>query len=430
MKQTRLIMNGSMARKGDSVPGLAVINAGELVTCGGIGEAAEEKLGIVEDGAFLVDDGKISWVGSSRELKRKPIGRRQTIDARGSLVTPGFVDPHTHLAFAGSREDELAMKARGETYPEILSQGGGIVRTIKETRQATATRITAESTRRLMQLLRNGVTTAEVKTGYGQSLKDELKLLEVTRRLQKTSRVEIVPTFLGLHAKPPEFKSSRDYVDHVVKVMLPEVARGKSRPPFSDCFCEEGVFSRDECSRYLRASSALGFVCKVHADEFSNTEGASLAADTRCVSADHLGRSIPAGIRKMARRGVTAVLLPGTSLYSSIPFADAIGIREAGCRVALGTDLSPNSWIESPQFVMGLACTAMRMTPAEALLGFTLNAARAIGRNDLGSLTVGSSADFVIHSFPGYEFLPYRVGGQYTRKVFKRGVQAFTTGDS
>lgn len=413
------------------MPDLALINAGELVTCSGLGETAEEKLGIIEDGALLVDDGRVSWVGATRDLNRKTSGRAaRTVDAHGTLVTPGFVDPHTHLVFAGSREDELEMKIRGESYTSILSRGGGIARTLGDTRGASAARIARESGGRLAQLLENGVTAAEVKTGYGQRLADELKLLDVIGRLQRGSSVELVPTFLGLHARPPEFKSSGDYVDYAVREMLPAVAGTRSPPPFSDCFCEEGVFTREECSRYLRASLALGFACKLHADEFADTDAASLAAELGCVSADHLGKSSPGGIKKMARKGVTAVLLPGTSLYSAIPFADAPGILKAGCNVALGTDLSPNSWVESPQLIMSLACNAMRMTPAQALLGFTRNAALALSRHDIGSLMVGCSADFVVHSLPGHAFLPYRVGGRYVQKVFKRGGVAFSTPES
>jgi imidazolonepropionase len=406
---------------------LALINAGELVTCGGFGEAAEEKLGIIEDGALLVKGGRVEWVGKTTDLKRKSIGKPgRTIDAKGGLVTPGFVDPHTHIIFAGSREDELERKIRGESYTRILASGGGIVRTIRETRQASMSRILEEAGKRLAQLLSNGVTTTELKTGYGQRLEDELKLLKVIRRLQETSRIELIPTFLGLHATPPEFGNSREYAEYTTREMLPAVAESNVRPAFTDCFCEEGVFSREECFRYLRASKKLGLRCKIHADEFADSGGASLAAEVGCVSADHLGKSDSQGIHAMSRKGVLAVLLPGTSFCSHIPYADARGIVEAGCEVALGTDLSPNSWIESPQLVMALACNGMRMSPAETLLGFTRNAAMAVSREDLGVLKVGTAADFVIHSVRGYRFLSYRLGGQYVEKVFKSGAEVFS----
>ena len=410
---------------------LALVNAGELVTCNGSGKVDEDKLGVIRDGAFVADKGKVVWVGTTKDLRRKAFGKiRRTVDAHHKLVTPGFVDPHTHFVFAGSREDELERKVKGESYTSILTSGGGILRTLRDTRKASAARIARESEERLSQLVRNGVTTVEVKTGYGQRLVDEMKILDVISRLRRMSGVELIPTFLGLHATPPEFKKSGDYVGYTIREMLPAVARSKVRPTFSDCFCEEGVFSRDECAQYLRASKELGLACKIHADEFSDSGGASLAAEARCVSADHLGKSDSSAIQAMADRGVTAVLLPGTSLISAIGYANAPDIIEAGCSVALGTDLSPNSWVESPQFVMSLACSGMRMTPAQVLLGFTRNAAKAIARDDLGLIGIGSAADFVIHSFPGYRFLPYRVGGQYVRRVFRGGMEIFSAGES
>ena len=413
------------------MPDLALINAGELVTCCGSGETAEDWLGVIEDGSLLVDGGKVVWVGTTKSLRRKSVGKpRRTLDAEGSLVTPGFVDPHTHAVFAGTREDELERKTAGESYTSILASGGGILRTMSETSGASASKIADESRGRLTQLLRNGVTTAEVKTGYGQDLEGELKMLKAIGLLGRSTDVELVPTFLGLHAKPPQFGTAAEYTDYVVEKVLPAVAKAGMKASFSDCFCEEGVFSRKECTRYLQASKDYGFMLKAHADEFADSGGASMAAELGCVSADHLGKSSPSGIQEMAHRGVIAVLLPGTSLCSNIPYADAAGIIGAGCTVALGTDLSPNSWIESPQIVMSLACNGMRMTPAQALLGFTRNAARAGVRTDLGSLGPGSAADFVVHSYAGYRFLPYRVGGSYVKRVFKRGKEVYRAADS
>lgn len=412
------------------MPDLVLINAGELVTCSGLGGSDQERLGVIEDGAMVVDRGRVSWLGTTKDLRRKTIGRpRKTLDAGGDLVTPGFVDPHTHLAFAGSREDELERKAGGETYVSILASGGGIQRTVRETRRASARQIALESSGRLHQLVANGVTTAEVKTGYGQRKQDELKMLQAIAAVGRASGIDVVSTFLGLHAKPPEFRSPGDYTAYAVREMLPAVAGLKARPAFSDCFCEEGIFSREDCSKYLRASKELGFRLKIHADEFTDSGGASLAAEVGCTSADHLGNSSPGGIEAMARGKVIAVLLPGTSMYSSIPYADARRMIEAGCAVALGTDLSPNSWIESPQLVMSLACTGLKMTPAMALLGFTASAAKAISRDDVGSLRVGAWADFVIHSVSSYRFLPYRIGGSYVKRVVKGGREIHARAD-
>ena len=404
---------------------MAVVNAGELVTCSGPSESDLSKLGIIEDGALLSKGGKVAWVGTTKDFRRKVFSKpKKPVDAEGGLVAPGLVDPHTHLIFAGSREDELERKARGETYTSILQSGGGILRTISETRASSIRRIVEESLERIGQLGRGGVTTVEVKTGYGGTLKEEAKLLGVIEAIRRKSPVELVPTFLGLHATPPGF-SRTEYVEYAVREMLPAIARLRTRPEFSDCFCETGVFSREDCSRYLRASRELGFSTKIHADEFSDSGGASLAAETKCTSADHLGYCSREGMEKLGAGGVMAVLLPTTSLNSGARFADARALVRAGCAVALGTDLSPNSWVESPQVVMGLACSSLHMTPAEALLGFTANAARALRRSDIGSLGVGCNADLVVYSFPRHQFLPYRIGGRYAKYVFKRGGLAY-----
>ncbi|MDA4121181.1 MAG: imidazolonepropionase [Thaumarchaeota archaeon] len=403
-------------------PDLALINAGELVTCVA---TTKDELGVIADGALLVDEGLVTWVGTTKKFRQMSVKPTRVVNADGGLVTPGFVDPHTHLVFAGSREDELERKVSGEGYKKILQEGGGISRTIRETRNASKARLVRESKGRVLQLMRNGVTTAEVKSGYGQNVKEELKMLAAVKALGAKVEVGLVPTLLGLHAKPPEFKGSGEYVDYAVREMLPKVAASKMMPRFSDCFCEEGVFSREDCARYLRASAKAGFALKIHADEFGDSGGASLAGDLKCVSADHLGRSSKQGIEMMAKEGVVAVLMPGTSLFSGIPYADARMIVDSGCTVALGTDMSPNSWIESPQLVMSLACSGMRMTPAEALLGFTRNAAKALNREDIGVLGVGYSGDFVVHTLPSYRFLPYRVGGEYVRGVFRKGREIF-----
>ncbi len=406
------------------LPDLVVFNAGELATCAG---PPEDPLGLIEDGALEVQEGRIAWVGTTKAWKRRRVGKPGVlVDAEGGLVTPGFVDPHTHLVFAGSREDELERKVAGESYTSILSSGGGIQRTVRDTRAASFKTIVSESAQRLKSLVSNGVTTVEVKTGYGQDLADELKLLDVIGALAREGRAELVPTLLGLHAPPPGSRRTSDYVAFAVRELLPRAAEHFPSPRFSDCFCEEGVFSRRDCLRYLKASKMLGYPLKVHADEFSDSGGASLAAEVGCTSADHLGMASAEGIREMAESKVTAVLLPGTSQFSGIPFANAKKIREAGCTVALGTDLSPNSWVESPQLVMSLACTQMRMTPAAALMAFTANAAKAIGRDDIGRIREGAPADFVVHSFPSYRFLPYRIGGSYVRRVFRAGRETYS----
>ncbi|MBI3859752.1 MAG: imidazolonepropionase [Thaumarchaeota archaeon] len=407
---------------------VAVINARELLVCSGADATDDDvsSLGIIEDGALLSINGDVAWVGTTGEFRRKSFGKvGKVMDAGQGVVTPGFVDPHTHLVFSGSREDELERKGRGESYTSILKSGGGILKTFRETGRSSVSKIVEQSKSRLNQLQANGVTTIEVKTGYGGRLKEEIKLLKSIAALRRSAGADLTATFLGLHAKHPEFRTSGDHVDYAIKRMLPFIAGLRDRPAFSDCFCEEGVFSRDECARYLSASKRLRFALKIHADEFSDTKGASLAAEAGCTSADHLGYADHEGVLKMAREGVVPVLLPTTSLYSGIKYADAQAFVKAGCRVALGTDLSPNSWVESPQIVMAVACTALKLSPAQSVMGFTSNAAAAIGRKDIGSLEVGKRADFVVHSVPSYRFLPYRVGGRYVSKVVRCGKVVF-----
>jgi imidazolonepropionase len=404
---------------------LSLYNAGQLVT---MQKANEDDIGIIEDGAFIVKDGKFAWVGKTRELKEMGIHADMNIDAEGLLVTPGFIDPHTHLVFAGSREDELDRKIRGESYIEILRSGGGINRTIAYTRKATESELLESSLSRLRQLIKQGVTTVEVKTGYCQDVQGEIKMLRVASQLTSKSGIDIVRTFLGLHAIPPEFSSSEDYSDFVIREMLPAIA--KFNPDFADCFCEEGLFSTSVCRRYLESSRLLGLKLKVHADEFSYSHGAELAAEVGCTSADHLENSSSEGLSMMSSKNVSAVLLPGTAFYSRIKQPDFKSIKESGCTFALGTDLSPNSWIESPQLVMAIACVQLGMRISEAVSAFTIGAAKALSLEDRGMISVGKIADFVIHRFRNYMYLPYRVGGNYVHSVFKRGNLIYSSGEA
>lgn len=400
---------------------VALINA-ELVTCRGRGGRDEQNpVGVIDDGALFARQGKVVWVGPTKELRRKSWGKAsKVVDAEGSLVTPGLVDPHTHVLFAGTREDELDRKARGETYAQILESGGGITRTMRETKAASSSRIISESMARLNQLKAAGVTTVELKTGYGDDTREELRALELISRLGKMSGIDVVPTFLGLHAVPSGAKRP-DYVRRVIGETLPAVAAGKFRPEFADCFCEEGVFSAKECGSFLKAARVLGIKRKIHADEFSDSGGAAIAAANGCTSADHLGYARRGSGRLMANAGVVVVVLPMTSLNSKAKFADVKSLHADRCRVALGTDLSPNTWVESPQSVMGLACSALNMTADESLRGFTTEAAAAIAKTDVGRLEAGCKADFVVHSYNDYRSIPYRIGGRYVKEVYKAG---------
>jgi imidazolonepropionase len=415
-------------------PDLAVVNISQMVTNSGCVAGKpidEDSIGLVHDAAMLVEGGRVIWVGTMKEYKTKTLGKpARTLDAAQRLVTPGFVDPHTHLIFAGGRQDEFDRKIKGESYKRILSSGGGILRTIRATRDSSNKILLIEALDRLLQLKASGVTTVEVKSGYGQDLANEVKMISVANQLGEMSGVEIINTFLGLHAVPPECKSANDYTKFVINNILPEIAKLPHRPKFSDCFCESDLFSRDFCSRYLKASALLGFNLKIHADEFSESGGAELAANLGCTSADHLENSTEEGLKAMAEKGVVAVLLPSTALYSSIRPADADRIQKNGCVLSLGTDLSPNSWVESPQLVMLLACTTMRMSIAQALAAFTWGASLALGRSDLGRLVQGAKADFTIHEYHDYRYLPYRVGGRYVTSVYKAGKEIYRNPES
>ncbi|MEM0117833.1 MAG: imidazolonepropionase [Conexivisphaerales archaeon] len=406
---------------------ISLYNAGELVTMNGKegGSDGEETLGIIHDGAFIVREGRFAWVGTTQELKEKGHKSSIIIDANGQVVLPGLIDPHTHLIFAGSREDELERKIKGESYMDILRSGGGINRTLVMTRAATEEQLLTLAYNRIKQLISSGVTTVEVKTGYCQQLEGELKLLRVISRLNRECGIDVIGTFLGLHTLPPEFRSGEEYTSYVMKVMLPNVAASEARPVFADCFCEEGLFSSALCERYLNLSSQMGFKLKIHADEFSDAHGAEVAARTGCTSADHLENSSSEGLKMMATKGVTAVLLPLTAFYSRIRQPNFKRIKESGCTFALGTDLCPNSWVESPQLVMAFACVELGMTPAEALAGFTTGAARALSLNDRGAIKEGNLADFAMYEMPSYRFLPYRIGGSYVRSVYKRGIRIY-----
>jgi len=401
----------------------SIINAAQIVTLETVLETNkinEESLGLIEEGAIVVENGRVAWVGSMLDYDRLFSNKSITsINAEGKTVTPGFVDPHTHTVFAGTRETELDRKIAGQNYMDILKAGGGILQTIKETREASRDKIFNESRSRVKQLIMNGVTTLEIKTGYGQSLKDELKLLSIIEMLTHSEKIDIVPTFLGLHTVPPEFQKASDYVDYVIRDVLPLVSQSKMKPQFSDCFCEKNIFEADLCEKYLRASAYYGMRTKVHADEFLESGGAELAAKLGCVSADHLENSTREGLAEMAKSGVVAVLLPGTAFCSQIDPPDLKTIIDAGCQIALGTDICPNSWVESPQISMSIACNLMKLNSAHALVAATFGGALALGRPDVGRLVPGSLADIVIHGFPNYRFIPCKIGGHHVNRVYK-----------
>lgn len=346
------------------------------------------------------------------------------IDAKGKVVLPGFVDSHTHLVFAGSREEEFIQRAEGKTYLEILGSGGGILSTVRATRDATHSHLLALGLKNLDIMMCHGTTTVEVKSGYGLSVDEELKILRVIRDLDKFHPVDVVSTFMGAHAVPAEYAGDTEgYVQHVIDDQLPAV-KEENLAEFCDVFCEKGVFSVGQSRRILEAGLALGLLPRIHADEMGSLGGAELAAEIGAVSAEHLLYASEDGIRKMAEAGVTAMLLPATSFTLGLGrYADARAFIQAGCPVALATDFNPGtSPTLSMQFVMNAAALGMKLHPAEIISATTVNAAHGLNRGNLiGSLEVGKVADMVVVNTDTYLRIPYKLGINIVDKVIKRG---------
>lgn len=403
-----------------------VLHAAELLTLRGepgprIHEAAND-LGVIEDGALYAEGDRIRDVGKTSEvLSRHPRADRQ-IDAREKVVMPGFVDPHVHPVFAGSRAHEVEWKAQGLSYSEIAARGGGILHTVRATREATEDDLAREGARRIRAMASFGTTTLEAKSGYGLRTADEVKILRAIAKAGAAAGVSVVPTFLGAHAVPPEFEGrSDDYVGLVQGEMLDAVVSNRLAA-FCDVFVDGGYFSVDQGRRILTKARASGLPAKVHADELADTGGAALAAEVRAASADHLIHASSGGIEALARAGVIAVVLPATSLASHIPFADGRRLVAAGVPVALGTDFNPNCWCESMQLAIALACHHNGLTPAEAIIAATINAAHAIGRGgEVGTLEPGKIADFLVLDVPSSHHLGYRLGGNAVETVVRRG---------
>jgi len=377
---------------------------------------------IPTDSAIVLDGDRITWLGRTVDLP--PLQRdAEAIDATGKVVLPGLIDSHTHLIFAGSREDEFEQRLQGKTYQEIAAQGGGISATVRRVRQASKEELKAQARPRLRRMSTFGVTTAEVKSGYGLALPDELKCLEAIAELNSEGPVELVPTFLGAHAVPPEYQSDRaGYIRLLCDTMLPEVARNRLAE-FCDVFCEQGVFSVSESEAILKRARDLGFKLKLHADELSPLGGAELAARLGAISADHLLCASDQGIDALAKAGTVAALLPGTAFFLGLPYAPARKLIERGVTVALASDCNPGTCpTENLPLIGAMACTQMKMLPREVVASLTINAAAAVGRADrLGSLEVGKQADLVIFDVPDYRHLFYHFGVNHVWRVVKRG---------
>jgi imidazolonepropionase len=390
-----------------------------------VGVTTSGECSLLTDGSLLIRDGIIDWVGPAAELpasiKNEPDILR--IDASGKVVLPGLIDSHTHLLFAGSRLDEFEQRLRGMSYPEISARGGGILSTIEHVRRASKEQLKELARPRLRRMLQFGVTTVEVKSGYGLTPADEIKCLQALAELNAEGPWELVPTFLGAHAVPPEYRSDREgYIRSVCEDMLPEVAR-QGLAEFCDVFCETGVFSVAESRRILRRARDRGLRLKLHADELSPLGGAELAAEVGAVSADHLLCISEAGIDALAASGTVATLLPGTAFFLGMSYAPARRLIERGIAVALASDCNPGTCMtENLPLVGSMACTQMGMRPGEVVTALTRHAAAALARGDrLGSLTPGKQGDVIICNVSDYRELFYHFGINHVECVLKRG---------
>ncbi len=412
---------------GEQTMYIIIRNIDCLVTCGGQDRkagAAMKDAGIIENGYVVIEGGKIKAVGSGEGYKEYLKEYSKVIDGSGKTVTPGLVDPHTHLVYAGSRENELPMKLNKVGYIEILNSGGGILSTVRNTRSTSLEELVKESRKRLDTMLSHGTTTVESKSGYGLDLENEKKLLKVNKILNETHPIDVASTFMGAHAIPTEYKGDREgFIGSIIEEMIPKIAE-ENLAEFIDCFCEEGVFSTEECTRILEAGRKHGFKLKLHGDEVESIGGAELAGELKCISAEHLIAASDKGIKALSENNVVAVLLPSTAFYLMVGrFARARDMIDAGVTVALATDCNPGtSPTESLQTVMTFACFGMRMLPEEIINAMTINAACAIGReNEIGSIEVGKKADIAIFNSKNINYLIYHFGINAIDTVIKDG---------
>ena len=420
---------------------LIIHSANQVLTLSGAAPkrgAAQSELSILRGGAVAISGERIIAVGDTLDLLALADAHTRKIDARGKTVLPGFVDAHTHVVFAGDRANEFELRLQGATYLDIQRAGGGIMSTVRATRAASPDELVAQSRVRLDALLAHGTTIAEVKTGYGLDTANELKMLDAIAALDAEHAMDLVPTFLGAHVVPEEFKGREDeYVELVVAEMLPEVAKLKAKSQksssqfairnsefFCDVFCDDGAFTLDQTRKILTRAKELGFGLRVHADEFANLGAATLSAELGAASADHLMVTRRDEMRAMAQANVVAVLLPGTTFgLGKTNFADGRAFIKENVPVALGSDLNPGTcWCESMPFILALACRYEKLTPAEAIVAATINAAASLGVADrVGSLEAGKLADVLVADVPDYRHLAYRFGANPIETVVKRG---------
>ena len=414
---------------------LLIHSAAQVVTCAANAPkrgAAMQDVGIISDGAAVVKDGRILAIGPTESIRER-YSAGQTVNASGKVVCPGFVDPHTHVVYAGDRLGEFEQRIRGASYMEIMAAGGGIVSTMRATRAASVDELVAATLPRLEQMLRLGTTTAEVKTGYGLDLASELKMLEAIAALDLAQPIDLVPTFMPAHAVPPEFNGrSAAYIEWVVQEMIPAAAAwyreshfwANGRPLFCDVFCEQNAFDVAQSRRVLEAGLAYGLLPKIHADEFTSLGGVGLAVELDATSVDHLDVTTVEDIERLAASNVIGIVLPAVNFnLGSHDFADARRLVDAGAAVALSTDINPGSApCPSLPLVMALATRYQRLLPAEVVNAATINAAFGVGlANLVGSLAPGKQADLLLLNCSDYRQMAYQFGGNLVELVVKNG---------
>jgi len=407
---------------------LAIVNCRQLVTVSGPRRARDgtemREIGIIADGAMRVREGRIAAVGPRAEIERATNQDTVIVDAGGHIVLPGFVDAHTHPVFAGTRADEFEKRAAGATYAEIAAEGGGIRSTVRKTRAATESALLEAARRYVDWFLRAGTTTVEAKSGYGLSLEAETKILRVIRMIHAEGRLRFVPTFLGAHEIPDEYRGRTDeYAQLVIHEMLPPIAEARLAE-YCDVFCEPNVFPAPLAAQIVRAARAHGLGVRMHADQFSADYGSLVAAEAGAATADHLERTTLAGLEALRDANVQPVLVPA-SVYNlgSTHYPDARRMIALGLPIVLATDFNPGSSpTASMPMVFSIACTHMKMTPAECVTAATINAAYSLERgHEIGSLEPGKFADFVIHDCDDYRELPYFFGRETARAVYVKG---------
>lgn len=413
--------------KGD----ILIKNAAQIVTCSGFSPKFGKEMNalhIIDNGAVYIEDGIIGAVGTTEDVMAKIKDPACTvIDASGKAVLPGFVDSHTHFVFGGYRAEEFSWRLKGDSYMEIMERGGGIINSVKATREASREELFVSGKKRLDTMLSFGVTTVEGKSGYGLDEETEIKQLEVMEAVDRAHPIDVVKTFMGAHAVPKEYKGKEDgFIDFIIEKVLPRAAE-KGLAEFCDVFCEKKVFSIEQSRRLLTKAQEMGMKLKLHADEIVPLGGAELAAELGAVSADHLLQASDRGITDMAEKGVIATLLPCTAFSLREKYARGRFMIDQGCAVALATDLNPGScFTQSIPLVFALATLYMGMTTEETITALTLNGAAALDRADVaGSIDVGKKGDLVILEFPSYHYIPYHIGVSTVEKVIKNGVLVF-----